>query len=180
MEVAVGADHAGYPLKQLLSAHLAVLGHGVTDLGTGSEDPVDYPEFGAAVGRAVVGGVAELGLCVCGTGIGISIAANKVPGVRAAVVHDVTTARLARAHNHANVLCMGGRIVGEQVAKDALEVFLATSPAGGRHLRRVAELAGLEEGAPLPGSFDAERRLARGQAGALSAGALGQAEGTTT
>ena len=144
MRIAVGADHAGYRLKELLAGHLAVLGHDVTDLGTDSEEPVDYPEFGAAVGRAVVGGVAELGLCVCGTGIGIAIAANKVPGVRAALSHDVTTARLARAHNHANVLCMGGRIIGDEVAKDALEAFLETAPAGGRHDRRVAEIAGLE------------------------------------
>ena len=144
MRIAVGADHAGYALKQVLAGHLGSLGHEVIDLGTDSEEPVDYPEFGAAVGRSVAGGAAELGLCVCGTGIGIGISANKVPGVRAAVVHDVTTARLARAHNHANVLCMGGRIIGEQVAKDALEAFLETTPAGGRHDRRVAEIAGLE------------------------------------
>lgn len=144
MRIAVGADHAGYPLKELLTGHLSALGHEVTDLGTDSEEPVDYPEFGAAVGRAVAAGLTELGVCVCGTGIGIGIAANKVDGVRAAVVHDVTTARLARLHNHANVVCMGGRILGEQVAKDALEAFLAAVPAGGRHDRRVAEIAGLE------------------------------------
>lgn len=144
MRIAVGADHAGYVLKQSLAARLGDLGHSVVDLGTDSEEPVDYPEFGAAVGRAVVGGVAELGVCVCGTGIGIGMAANKVPGVRAAVVHDVTTARLARMHNHANVLCLGARIIGEQVAKDALDAFLEAQPAGGRHDRRVAELAGLE------------------------------------
>jgi ribose 5-phosphate isomerase B len=105
---------------------------------------VDYPEFGAAVGRAVAAGVAELGVCVCGSGIGIGIAANKVPGVRAAVAHDATTARLARTHNHANVLCLGARIVGEQVARDALDAFLEAQPAAGRHERRVAEIAGLE------------------------------------
>jgi ribose 5-phosphate isomerase B len=161
MRIAVGADHAGYGLKQLLSDHLRTLGHAVTDLGTGSETPVDYPEFGAAVGRAVVGGLAELGVCVCGTGIGIAIAANKVPGVRAAVVHDVTTARLARAHNHANVVCLGGRILGEEVAKDALETFLSTAPEGGRHDRRVAEIAGLEEAVqsvPVGGSAAGVRR----------------------
>lgn len=144
MRIAVGADHAGYPLKQLLAAHVTALGHEVRDLGTSSEAPVDYPEFGAAVGRAVVSGLADLGICVCGTGIGIAMAANKVPGVRAAVVHDVTTARLARAHNHANVVCLGGRIVGEQVAKDAVEAYLTTEPCSGRHDRRVAEIAGLE------------------------------------
>lgn len=144
MRIVVGADHAGYALKQLLAARLAELGHAVTDLGTDSEEPVDYPEFGAAVGRAVAAGVGELGLCVCGTGIGIGMAANKVPGVRAAVVHDITTARLARMHNHANVLCLGARVIGEQVAKDALDAFLEAQPQGGRHDRRVAELAGLE------------------------------------
>jgi ribose 5-phosphate isomerase B len=148
MRIAVAADHAGYRMKQVLALHLDALGHEVTDLGTDSEEPVDYPEFGAAVGRAVAAGVAEMGLCLCGTGIGIGIAANKVAGVRAAVVHDVTTARLARVHNHANVLCMGGGIVGEQVAKDSLESFLTAQPAGGRHDRRVAELAGLEKAAP--------------------------------
>jgi ribose 5-phosphate isomerase B len=145
VRIVVGADHAGYSLKQLLAGRLGELGHVVTDLGTDSEVPVDYPEFGAAVGRAVAAGLAELGVCVCGTGIGIGIAANKVPGVRAAVVHDVTTARLARTHNHANVLCLGARIVGEQVAKDALDAFLEAKPLGGRHDRRVAELAGLEQ-----------------------------------
>jgi len=116
MRIAVGSDHAGYVLKQFLSAHLAEQGHDIEDLGTDSEREVDYPEFGAAVGLAVAHGRAELGLCACGTGIGISIAANKVQGVRAAVVHDVTTARLARAHNHANVVCMGGRMIGHEIA----------------------------------------------------------------
>jgi ribose 5-phosphate isomerase B len=146
MRIAVGSDHAGYFLKEFLAAHLAELGHDVDDLGTHSDKSVDYPEFGAAVGRAVVEGRAQLGLCTCGTGMGIAIAANKIPGVRAAVVHDVTTARLARAHNHANVLCMGGRMLGHEVAKDALEMFLATTPLGGRHGRRVEEIAVLEAG----------------------------------
>lgn len=144
MRIAVGSDHAGLALKDLLASHVRSLGHEVTDLGTHGQEPVDYPEFGAAVGRAVSEGLVELGIACCGTGIGISVAANKVPGVRAAVVHDVTTARLARAHNHANVVCMGGRIMGEQVAKDAIEAFLSTEPDHGRHDRRVAEIAGLE------------------------------------
>jgi ribose 5-phosphate isomerase B len=144
MRIAVGSDHAGYLLKEFLASHLADLGHDVDDFGTDSERPVDYPEFGAAVGRAVSGGRAQLGLCACGTGIGIAIAANKIEGVRAAVVHDVTTARLARAHNHANVVCMGGRIVGHEVAKDAIDTFLSTAPAGGRHDQRVAEIAVLD------------------------------------
>jgi len=144
MRIAVGSDHAGYLLKEFLAAHLTELGHDIDDLGTDSQRSVDYPEFGAAVGRAVSEGRAELGLCTCGTGIGISIAANKVQGVRAAVVHDVTTARLARAHNHANVVCMGGRIVGNEVAKDALDTFLSTEPIGGRHEHRVEEIAVLD------------------------------------
>jgi ribose 5-phosphate isomerase B len=144
MRIAVGSDHAGYRLKELLAAHLSTSGHDVDDLGTHSETPVDYPEFGAAVGRAVAEGRAELGLCACGTGIGISIAANKVPGVRAALVHDATTARLARAHNHANVVCMGGRMVGLEVAKDAIDTFLSTAPAGGRHDERIQEITALE------------------------------------
>jgi len=144
MRIAVGSDHAGFQLKELLAAHLSELGHDVDDLGTHSEESVDYPEFAAAVGRAVTEGRAQLGVCTCGTGMGIAIAANKIPGVRAAVVHDVTTARLARAHNHANVLCMGGRILGTEVAKDAVDTFLETTPAGGRHERRIEEIAVLD------------------------------------
>lgn len=144
MRIAVGSDHAGYRLKQILAERLSGLGHQVDDLGTHSEAPVDYPAFGAAVGRAVTTGQAELGVCACGTGIGIAIAANKIEGVRAAVVHDATTARLARAHNHANVVCMGGRIVGEVVAIDAIDAFLATEPAPGRHETRVEEITALE------------------------------------
>jgi ribose 5-phosphate isomerase B len=144
MRIAVGSDHAGYRLKQLLARHLSDLGHEVEDLGTHSEESVDYPVFGAAVGRAVTAGRAEFGFCTCGTGMGIAIAANKIVGVRAAVVHDVTTARLARAHNHANVVCMGGRIIGEEVATESVDAFLATDPAAGRHERRVEEIAALE------------------------------------
>jgi len=146
MRIAVGSDHAGFRLKEFLAAHLRELGHVVEDLGTHSEDPVDYPLYGAAVGEAVAAGRAELGVCVCGTGIGVSIAANKVRGIRAAVVHDATTARLARQHNEANVVCMGGRVVGTEVARDALTAFLDAEHAGGRHHRRVEEIAELESG----------------------------------
>jgi ribose 5-phosphate isomerase B len=142
MRIAVGSDHAGYRLKGVVAEHLSGLGHEVEDLGTYSEETVDYPEFGAAVGRAVIEGRAKLGVCACGTGIGIAIAANKIVGVRAAVVHDATTARLARAHNHANVVCMGGRIVGDEVARDAIDSFLFTEPVGGRHEKRIQEIAG--------------------------------------
>jgi ribose 5-phosphate isomerase B len=145
MRIAVGSDHAGFTLKQVLIGHLVEQGHDVTDLGTtNAEESVDYPDFGAAVGRAVAGGEADLGVCACGTGIGVSIAANKIPGIRAAVVHDVTTASLAREHNHANVVCFGGRTVGEVTAVDALDAFLAATPQHGRHDRRVEEIAQLE------------------------------------
>jgi len=113
MRIAVGSDHAGFELKSTVAKHLADGGHQVVDLGTdSSEVAVDYPLFGVAVGRAVVAGDADMGLCVCGTGIGIGIAANKVDGVRAALVYDVTTASLARRHNDANVICLGGRTTG--------------------------------------------------------------------
>jgi ribose 5-phosphate isomerase B len=145
MRVAVGSDHAGFVLKEQLKALVAQLGHDVTDLGTGNgEDRVDYPDYGAAVGRAVASGAADLGICACGTGIGISMAANKVPGVRAAVVHDVTTATLARQHNHANVVCLGSRVTGPTVAADALAAFFSAEEEHGRHDGRIAKLTELD------------------------------------
>jgi ribose 5-phosphate isomerase B len=145
MRVAFGSDHAGFALKELLRAEVAALGHEVVDLGTfDGTTSVDYPDFGAAVGRAVAGGQAELGVCTCGSGIGISIAANKVPGIRAALVHDVTTATLARQHGHANVVCLGARTTGAAVATDALHAFLNATEEHGRHDRRIAKLADLD------------------------------------
>ena len=145
MRVVVGSDHAGYALKEILKGELTERGHQVDDLGTSNgETSVDYPDFGAAVGRAVVSGQADLGVCTCGTGIGISMAANKVPGIRAAVIHDVTTATLAREHNHANVICLGSRVVGTAVAVDALTAFLSATPQSGRHDQRIAKLAELD------------------------------------
>ena len=146
MRLALGSDHAGYHLKTFLARALGEAGHVVVDLGTNDATySVDYPDFGAAVGREVASGRVELGVAVCGTGIGIAMAANKVAGVRAAVVHDVTSARLAREHNHANVLCLGGRLLGEVVALDAVTTWLATEPAGGRHLGRIEKLRRLDE-----------------------------------
>jgi ribose 5-phosphate isomerase B len=151
VRIAVGSDHAGFDLKALLAGHLAAAGHHVEDIGTeNNADSVDYPVFGAAVGRAVAQGRAELGVCVCGTGIGISMAANKVPGVRAALVHDVTTAVLAREHNHANVICFGGRTTGTATATDALDAFLAASPQHGRHDGRIEELSELDRPGSVP------------------------------
>ncbi len=144
MRIALGSDHAGYDLKTLLAASLAAHGYEVLDLGTNSAtEPVDYPDFGAAVARAVVAGDAELGVALCGSGIGVAMAANKVPGARAAVVHDVTSAHLAREHNHANVLCMGGRLVGPVVAVESLYAWLDAKPVE-RHEVRIAKLGALD------------------------------------
>jgi ribose 5-phosphate isomerase B len=145
MRIAFGSDHAGFFLKETLRAELLERGHDVVDLGTsGAEISVDYPDFGAAVGRAVAGGEVDLGVCVCGSGNGIAMAANKGPGIRAAVVHDVTTAGLARRHNHANVVCLGSRVVGATVATEALMAFLSAPEEGGRHGDRIAKLARLD------------------------------------
>jgi ribose 5-phosphate isomerase B len=143
MRIAAGSDHAGFRLKTELVEHLRSNGHAVEDLGTDSTDRVDYPDFGAAVGLAVAEGTVELGLCVCGSGIGIAIAANKVPGVRAATCHDSTSGRLAREHNDANIICLGERLIGSQVAVDALDAFLAATFEGGRHTARVAKIDAL-------------------------------------
>ena len=150
MRIAVGSDHAGYALKTETIARLTGAGHEVLDLGTDSaEVSVDYPLFGRAVGEAVAEGRAERGVCVCGTGIGIGMAANKVRGIRAAVVHDSTTALLARSHNDANVLCLGERTTGRAEAMDAVDAFVTTAFAGGRHQRRIEQITD-QEGQPTP------------------------------
>ncbi len=144
MRVAIGADHAGFDLKRHLVAELARLGHEVDDLGTHSSESVDYPPICAAVGRAVASGTADRGIVLGGSGQGEQIAANKVRGVRAALCNDLYTARLSREHNDANVLAMGGRIVAEGLASEILELWLATPFDGGRHERRVAQIADIE------------------------------------
>jgi len=145
MRLALGADHAGFAVKERIAAHLIEHGHEVLDLGTtDGTTSVDYPDFGAAVGRAVAAGEADLGICVCGSGIGIAIAANKVPGVRAATVTDVTAAHLCREHNHANVICFGARLTGEAVILEAVDAYLAATPGGDRHLTRIAKIAALD------------------------------------
>lgn len=146
--IAVAADHAGYHLKQDIAAHLADAGHQVVDVGTHSTDRVDYPDFGAAIGRAVADGEADGGVAVCGSGIGIGMAANKVPGIRAATVHDATSAHLAREHNDANVICIGERLIGPAVAIEAVDAWLAAEFEGGRHEGRVAKIDAL---LPPPG-----------------------------
>ena len=139
--IAVASDHAGFDLKELLKRDLQEAGNAVLDLGTNSTASVDYPDFGKALADAVAGGRAEKGVLVCGTGIGISIAANRNPRIRAAVVHDVTSARLSRQHNDANVVAFGARLTGTEVAREALKVFLNTEFEGGRHAGRVAKLS---------------------------------------
>jgi ribose 5-phosphate isomerase B len=139
--IAVASDHAGFDLKEILKRDLQEAGLEVLDLGTHSTASVDYPDFGQAMGEAIASGKAEKGVIVCGTGIGISIAANRNPKVRAALVHDVTAARLTREHNDANVIAFGQRLIGTEVAREALKVFLQTPFEGGRHANRVAKLS---------------------------------------
>lgn len=141
MRVAIGADHAGYPLKQHLLSTLRAMGHEAIDLGTDSEASVDYPPICLAVGRAVASGSADRGIVLGGSGQGEQIAANKVPGIRAALCNDLFTARLSREHNDANVLAMGGRIVAFGLADEILALWLATPFAGGRHQRRIDQIS---------------------------------------
>ena len=139
--VAVAADHGGYELKSVLLKELAELGFTALDLGTGSLESVDYPDFAELVAAALEDGRARWGVLCCGTGIGMSIAANRHRWVRAALCHDGLTARLARQHNDANVLAMGGRILGPELAKDCLRIFFSTPFEGGRHQRRVQKFS---------------------------------------
>ena len=144
MRIAIGGDHAGYPLKQHLVGVLTEWGHAVDDLGTNSTEAVDYPPFCAAVARAVVRGEAEMGVVLGGSGQGEQISANKVHGARAALCNDLYTARMARAHNNANVLSIGARIVAPELAEEIMRVFLDTPFEGGRHQRRLDEIAKIE------------------------------------
>jgi ribose 5-phosphate isomerase B len=145
VRITLASDHAGYRLKSFLVQHLGEAGHDVTDLGTDSEAPVDYPPLCAAAARAVVAGDADVGIVLGGSGQGEAIAANKVHGARAALCHDELTARLARQHNDANILSLGGRLVTETVATAILEVFLTTPFEGGRHIPRLEQLRAIEE-----------------------------------
>jgi ribose 5-phosphate isomerase B len=142
--ITIASDHAGYRLKQVLVSHLKGAGHDVDDIGTHSEEPVDYPPICATAGRAVVAGRADVAIVLGGSGQGETLAANKVRGVRAALCHDEYTARLARQHNDANVLGLGGRILGDDLAVAIVDEFLASGFEGGRHARRVAQIAEIE------------------------------------
>jgi ribose 5-phosphate isomerase B len=140
-KVAIASDHAGYPLKTALVSVLKKLGFAVLDLGTTGIESVDYPDFANALAATMRAGEAQRGVLVCGTGIGISIAANRHPELRAALCHDSLTARLARQHNDANVLCLGARVIGSDTARDCVEAFFTTAFEGGRHAARVAKLS---------------------------------------
>ncbi len=139
--VAIACDHAGFNLKSVLKQDLEDLGYTPLDLGTNGLESVDYPDFGQALGEAIADGRVDMGVLVCGSGIGISIAANRNPAVRAAVVTNSLTAQLTRQHNDANVVCFGERLVGSEIARDAMKVFLETEFEGGRHARRVDKLS---------------------------------------
>jgi ribose 5-phosphate isomerase B len=143
MKIALAADHAGFALKRDLADWLREAGHDVLDLGTNSEESVDYPEYGAKLARAIEAGDAERGIAVCGSGIGISIAVNRNPACRCARVDDPLSARLSREHNDSNVLALGGRLIGGDMARACVTAFLGTDFAGGRHQRRVDELSSL-------------------------------------
>lgn len=139
--IAIASDHAGYELKTVLKEDLADMGYAVLDLGADGPESVDYPDYAYALSAAIGGGRARRGVLVCGSGIGISIAANRHQGIRAALVHDALGAQMARQHNDANVICFGGRMIGPDVARDCLKQFLETGFEGGRHAGRVDKLS---------------------------------------
>ena len=164
MKIAIASDHAGYRLKEDIKLLLRELGHEVRDFGTHSGDPVDYPDFIAPAAEAVSRGECEQGIVLGGSGNGEAMVANKVPGIRCALCHDVTTARLARAHNNANILALGQRIVGSEVARDVVRAWLETPFDGGRHERRLKKLAAVE------GKMSAPRERGIPHAGAAGSG----------
>ncbi len=146
MRIAVGCDHAGFPLKAIVVEELKRLGHDVVDLGTNSEEPVDYPDYARAVGEAVMRGEAERGVVICGSGVGASVATNKIPGVRAAVCHDTFSARQGVEDDDMNVLCLGARIIGPQLALDVVRAWEGARFSNAeRHLRRLNKVKAIEE-----------------------------------
>lgn len=147
MRILLGADHAGYELKELLKPHIEALGHEVQDVGTHSTDAVDYPDFALAVGRGVANGEGQRGVLLCGSGVGASIAANKVAGVRAGLCHDTYSAHQGVEHDDTNVLVLGARIIGQEVAKELVEAFLGAQFSGeDRHQRRLNKVLAIERG----------------------------------
>ena len=146
MRIAVGADHAGFELKRILAAHLRGLGHEVIDKGTDSDEPVDYPDFAEAVAKSLLAGEAERGLLICGSGVGASVAANKLPGIRAGLCHDTYSARQGVEHDDMNILVLGARIIGVELARELVDSFLAAKFNGAeRHRRRVDKIRALEQ-----------------------------------
>ena len=144
MKLVIGSDHAAYEMKEAIKKKLTDEGNEVIDVGCDSTESVDYPKYGHAVGRMVASGEAERGIAVCGSGIGISIACNKVPGIRAALCTSVEMAEMCRRHNNANVVCMGGRMISQELAFDIVDKWLTTEFEGGKHLRRINELEDLD------------------------------------
>ena len=149
MTIAVGSDHGGFELKQAMLIHLNEVGVEFKDFGVFCDESADYPDIAVQVAEAVARGDYEKGLLFCGTGVGISIAANKVTGIRAANCHDVFSAQMSREHNDANILAMGGRVIGPGLAAMILDVWLSTDFAGGRHGRRIGKISAYEQGRPL-------------------------------
>jgi len=146
MRIAIAADHAGFPLKQELAPWLRSSGHEVTDLGTNSTDPVDYPDYAEAIARAVLEGKVERGVLICGSGVGASVAANKVPGIRAGLCHDTYSAHQGVEHDDMNVLVMGARVIGTELARELVRAFLgAVFTREARHVRRLGKIRAIEE-----------------------------------
>ena len=148
MKIVVGSDHRGFEAKQLIKAIITQLGHECVDIGTTGTHPVDYPDQAYAAAKAVADKKADMAILVCATGLGMSIAANKIDGIRAALCHDELTARISRDHNDANVLCLSGDQIGEVLLRKIVEVWLDTKFSGGRHKRRVNKIAAIEKGQP--------------------------------
>ena len=144
MKIVIGSDHAAYELKEAIKEKLISEGHEVIDVGCDSTESVDYPKYGHAVGRTVASGEAERGIAVCGSGIGISIACNKVPGIRAALCTSVEMAEMCRRHNNANVVCMGARMISQELAFDIIDKWMTTDFEGGKHERRINEIEDLD------------------------------------
>jgi len=146
MKISIGSDHAAWEQKAAIAQWLRTLGHDVTDRGTHGPDSVDYPDFAAVVGADVANGASDCGVLLCGSGIGISIAANKIPGIRAALVHEPYSGRMCKEHNDANVVCFGARVTGIEIIKASLNAYLNATFEGGKHARRVEKITALEGG----------------------------------
>jgi RpiB/LacA/LacB family sugar-phosphate isomerase len=146
MKIVIASDHAGFELKSMLAEHIRELGHDVTDVGTFNAEPVDYPDYAEALGQQIVEGKAQRGVLICGSGVGASVAANKIPGIRAGLAHDEYSAHQGVEHDDMNVLVLGARVVGTEVSRELVERFLAANFSGGeRHMRRLAKVKAIEQ-----------------------------------